>query len=638
MELKEFFVQSVGPFYSATKFSFKKGLNVIYGRNGTGKTTLSVTLLSLFDEEFSLKNREKLKPWVPQDTPPRAGIIFTRENRVFKYLKDFESGGSILQEKKDGKFTPVARGKEIENLFIDELDLPIAGDLREMIYIPEKIEFPVTVESSTPAFESSPFEGFEMASEPHPSENREERLKILKEELERAERIEELEFKMEGLEQKLFDLNEKVGEIKEIEKEVEKLNAFINKYSEIQNFPVDFKEKLEKVKDLEREAEELEEELKEKEEELGEEVESIKSSFKKYQRDPKFIAAVVVTLLGFILPNVTHLPGWFVFFGLGGIVFTVYLITVFYPSHEKTIKEKEENAKTILDEEKKKIKSIRDEVKVFYELGEYLGVSDPKEIGKLIDGFWASVRKREELEKELQRKKEEINYEEVEEKRREIEEEISRIKEELQELGRPTMDINTLKQEIAKLEGKKEAPETTPDVGFSTFSDQGFEAMPVEENNEAPQVFKKLLQLGEKLSRRTTDQLIAGVQDRFDRYLTFLSNRRFIKATIEEDYSITFTCAPADREVRWHLLSEGDLMIIYLALYLSIVELVSLNRNLPLIVDNSFSQLDDSTFTLLLKLLRKMGEKIQIILFSGREIALKAAHHSLKLGDLSGAV
>ncbi len=638
MEIRELFVQSIGPFLSAKKFSFRSGLNLVSGKNGSGKTTLALSFFSLFDSELIARKKDRLKAWVPQDAPPRAGSLFVRDERIFKILRDIESLGVAIQEKKEGKFVTVAKGREVEDFLIDELDLPFGADFGEMMFIPENVEIRAPEENSLSAASSasvSPFDGFEDVASTAPSApvDKEERLKILREELERAEKVEELEFKVGGLEQKLFEFNDKAKEIERVQGEIDKIDQFLSKYSEIQNFPIDFKEKLDKIPEMKRELEDLEEDLEVTKEELETELEEDRARVKKFQKDPVFIATVVVALLGFLLPPITKLPGWLVFFGLGGIAFVIYIVTVLYPGRDKRIKEKEEKVKKIINEKEKKLSSRRRELETIYELAKYVGVDDPKEIGKLIQKFWSLVEKKKALEKELKNKKEAIGYDELEEKRKEIKEEIEKIREELQELGRPTMDINTIKQEIARLEGggEQESPSFGGggNLGEMDFASGGY--TPQEETGQPP-LFARLLELGEKLSRRTRELLVSGVSEKFEKYLAFLSNRRFVRGKISEDYTVTFIFAPADREVRWELLSPGDLFITYLALHLSIAELVAINRRLPLLIDNSFPFLDDSTHILVLKLLRKIAEKTQIILFSRREAAVKAAQNVVKLG------
>ncbi len=637
MELKELFVQSVGPFLSPRKFQFGDGLNLVFGKNGSGKTTLALSLFALFDSKVISTGRERFKPWVPQDTPSRIGSVFFRNERWFKILRDVESLGVAIQERKGGKFVTVAKGAQVEDFLIDELDLPFGEDFYKLMFLGEDLDLSVKKSAGgvSAAVSSSPFDGFEdVAAAPSAApENREERLKILKEELERAEKVEELEFKMEGLEQKLFELSDKAREIERLQGEVEKINQFLNRYSEIQNFPVDFDKKLEEIPEMKKEVERLEEELEIDREELEAELEEERAKVRKFHRDPIFIVTVLVTLLGFLLPPVTKLPGWLVFFGLGGIAFTVYIVTMRYPGMDRRLKKKEEEVEKELAAKEKKLKSVKNELDTIYELAKYVGVDDPKEIGKLIKKFWSLVEKKKALEKEIKEKKEAMNFDEMEKQREEINRELESIKEELQELGRPTMDINTIKQEIARLEGSGggEAPGGFGG-GFGESMDfmGGYEG--VDDEAGQPPIFARILELGEKLSRRTRDQLISGITDHFDKYLSYLSNRRFFRARIEEDYTVSFNFAPADREVNWELLSAGDLLIIYLALHLSVAELVAINRSLPIVIDNSFALLDDSTHILVLKLLRKLAEKTQIILFSRREAAIKAATNVVKLG------
>ncbi len=633
MELRDFFLQSVGPFYGTKKFSFKEGINVFSGGNGSGKTTLAYSFFSILDDELCLKEKKRLKPWVPQDSPSRAGIVFSRNDRIFKLIRDIESLGIVLQEKKSGKFIAVAKGKEVEDFLVDELDFPLPSDFRALLFFHEDI----SLKSKSPsqmeeASFASSFDGFEDNAVPVTSPmggSKEERLKILKEELERAEKIEELEFKLEGLEQREFELNEKASEIEKIQQEIDKINQFLSKNSEMQNFPLDFREKLEKIDEIKREIEDQKTEFEEFKDEVESEIAQIRGSFKKYQKDPLFVSGSLIALLGFLLPNVTYLPGWLVFFGLGGIAFLVYLMLIMYSQKEGAIKKKEEEGKRKILEKKKILEGKKKELTLLQELTDAVGMKDPKEVGKMIEKFWKLVEKKRSLEKEIEERKKMVGYDVIEQKREELRKEIEGINNELQDLGRPTMDINTIRQEIARLEGG--SADVAPTAGFQEGF--GIGGLPSEEREGSlqPSFIQEILEKGEKLSRRTREQFIAGIEDRFEKYLTFVSAKRFVKPEIKDDYSLYFLFAPSDREVRWDMLSEGDVFIIYFSLLASIVDVVALSRNLPFIIDNSFSPVDDKTLMLILKVLKKVSEKVQVILFSRKEAVLKAANNVIRL-------
>jgi septin family protein len=149
-------------------------------------------------------------------------------------------------------------------------------------------------------------------------------------------------------------------------------NSIVEKLSEFEANILATGTKTEKLEELKREEEGIEEEYSQTKEELEEELNEMRSSLKKFHRDPLFIGGSIITLLAFLLPNVTKLPGWLVFIGLAGIGFLVYLVTMMYSSKENRIKKREEEVKKELGEKNKRINSIKEELKIIDELAQFL--------------------------------------------------------------------------------------------------------------------------------------------------------------------------------------------------------------------------------------------------------------------------
>ena len=68
---------------------------------------------------------------------------------------------------------------------------------------------------------------------------------------------------------------------------------------------------------------------------------------------------------------------------------------------------------------------------------------------------------------------------------------------------------------------------------------------------------------------------------------------------------------------------------------LAVQDVIASTRSLPVILDNSFIWFDDKSFIQLLKLIKKISGKIQVILLNRREISAKIADKVIKLEPLN---
>ena len=635
MLIKEIFLQSIGPFLKSRRFQFEEGTNVILGPNGVGKTTLYIAIQSLFNSEVFFKNKDLLKPWIPQDDPARIGIIFERNERVFKLIKDLEKNSSALFERINNKFTGIAKGTEIEDFFVDDLDFPLGNDFISSSFIADTFTISPIINKNNSEFSNDPWSDSTDQYDDFAGEERknpEERLEELNNELQTAEKIEEKEFKLEGLEKKLFEIKEQLGEIEELQSNINKVTGFLQKNSELQNFPTDFESKIKNLKDSEREIDIIEEELTIEEENFTEEMTELKN-YKKYHKDPIFDIIVLITLSGFILPFVTtFIPGWAVFFGLGGLATSIYWVILKYPAKEKNIKNIELEHQKSLQPKRNKLAAIKNELDTINDITGSLGIKDTNELIILIKRFYSAINKKNEMEELLKYKKDELDFDSLDKQREELTRDIENTKEELENIGRPTMDIVTLKQEIKKLEkslGRTQVSEDIYQQNEESYSD-GFGFNNEKENNTPPE-YKKLLENGLKLSRHPESTFIGYVRDNFEKYLMFLSNKRFVKQQIDENFDISCSFRATDKEVTWETLSQGDLNTIYFALFFAVEDILATTRNLPLILDNSFIYFDDKTFVQILKLIKKLSVKTQVVLLNRRELSSKIASKVIKL-------
>ncbi|MEO0325448.1 MAG: AAA family ATPase, partial [Myxococcota bacterium] len=113
-----------------TTLDFGRGLNVVYGPNDLGKSTLGKAIRAALLLPVTSSHAEA---WVPWDRDARPHVELTlqlEEGRVWRITKTFARdarGTSLLESSADGlTFTVEARGREVDQRLRDELRWGIA--------------------------------------------------------------------------------------------------------------------------------------------------------------------------------------------------------------------------------------------------------------------------------------------------------------------------------------------------------------------------------------------------------------------------------------------------------------------------------------------------------------------------------
>ncbi len=95
---------------------FSEGLNLVYGPNGTGKSTLFEALrLAVFDfHGVSGREIEAVKPW-GRELSPRVEVEFSQGGETYRLAKQFLEGAfSRLERLEEGEFRPFMEGRKAD--------------------------------------------------------------------------------------------------------------------------------------------------------------------------------------------------------------------------------------------------------------------------------------------------------------------------------------------------------------------------------------------------------------------------------------------------------------------------------------------------------------------------------------------
>ena len=101
---------------------------------------------------------------------------------------------------------------------------------------------------------------------------------------------------------------------------------------------------------------------------------------------------------------------------------------------------------------------------------------------------------------------------------------------------------------------------------------------------------------------------------------SYLTGGKYHSVDIDEDMNITvMTEEEHDRKIELENLSGGTLDQLYLSLRIALSNILSGNKNIPLILDDSFVQYDSKRLRKSLEMLSRESERRQVILFTCQE-------------------
>lgn len=120
MIVKSIYLENWKLFREAVEVDFSQGLNILYGRNESGKSTLIDSIrIVLFSKHTS--QSEKIRSLVPwgSSLSPSAKIVFCQDNENYRVTKRFLSPQSLLERLVGARWERIAEGDDADRRVIE---------------------------------------------------------------------------------------------------------------------------------------------------------------------------------------------------------------------------------------------------------------------------------------------------------------------------------------------------------------------------------------------------------------------------------------------------------------------------------------------------------------------------------------
>ncbi|UCD84925.1 MAG: hypothetical protein JSU92_01675 [Deltaproteobacteria bacterium] len=663
MQLLEFFLQAVRRFSSQLRFTFKPGYNTVYGLNESGKSTIYEALIATLDQGYFLEKRESFLAREAGGTPSRVGLGFKEGQDTFRLLKEFSSGQVQLSKRNltTGKFEPYSRDPAwISDFFSRDLCFPNL-EIYQSIYLkdlaglpsvggvattqPAEPVYSAAVEQSdvpaSPAFEPPPVAPPPLQGQ-SPEEIRQE-LQRLSEELAWAEKMEEMEFNLDGLEKKLFEMEAGSEDVKEVERYLNEVNEELAKYGKFDDLPEDIDERLEDYLRLEKQEKDIllryDKEIKEAKYDID-----MLTAIPLYKEKSLIYGAAVMLVFfvgGGILSSLGKIPNFVPLGGLVGVALVAYALWHFFSRREKLEKLRVKVDKR--DEDKKvTVKKFEIEGAVAHSLIESSGAKSGTDLVWQLERWRELKHRKEELLAKLGGLREEKDYESLKAEQKKIQDEIQGIQEKLRDMGGLSMGTHEMRREIDRLKellSQTPGQASSPESSFDSFSSPPVPSpAPVEPitPKQVPMVvsprdpLQDLISNCQKLLNTDLTGLTTAIKDSFCRNLKAFTLDSYQDARFEEGGSLVLI-GKGTREYKFTELSPATKDAVYFALDFALLEKSLEIRPFPIIFDTPFLHLDEPRLSAVAEALKNLGQINQVIHLTSNPVFSKRAEQSFNL-------
>jgi len=467
-------------------------------------------------------------------------------------------------------------------------------------------------------------------------EEKEKKLEELRQELERVKEMEEIQFELDGYQGKIFEIEKEKEKVKKIDQEIEKLDKELEKYRFFRSLPENIDQRIAQYDSLQVNRAKEVEALDTKLADLDDELRFLTAQPKIYQKGlfKGAIALLVLGILGFVLKGIIGISAlqYVGFLLIPGVVMLFIVLWQFLSEETKKTHIKDEVNQ--LEEQRRTV--IKDyEVKgaIVKRLLEQTKCENTGELKEMLDTY----RKLEQRKNQLVKKKKELmiemDWDQLTAQEKELQAKVKELEEKLKGFAGLGMDPNELRREIERLESSLERARKLGLIpGEAEAGARQEEIETTEAERVLPTTFwDSLLTSASRVLGAGEEEIYQQISSRLNLYLQALSNKRYQEVRKEGD-QLLLRHSELEREIPIQELGETTLDWVYLSLKFALWEKL-VQFNFPILLDDPFLFLDQKRKSTVAGILKRISDKIQLILFSSDKSFASQANHALSLGE-----
>lgn len=620
MEIKNIKINNYGTL-KQKEINLENNINIIYGKNESGKSTLLNYLKNIFYGISKNKNGkeisdyEKYLPWVGEDFSGKIKYQLNNGN-TFEIFRDFNKKNPIIFnqdlrdvssdfkiDKKDGnqyfyEQTGIDEKTYISTIMSLQQEV-VLNNQNQNILIQKLSNIMGTGEDKVSFQKAMERLNKKLVEEVGTSRTQDRPINIIQNRMEKVssdlKTKKEVQKNKEMLQEKKDNLMEKLKCEEEKNNNLNKLNLLFNKFS------IELEKNNLKNKIKEENKEKIKNKIEEKNNLIKNSTKNIKLNSEKNNliknRKINYLIFGIIFILLFILNlfNFNLIKNKTINYLILFLIPVEIITFIFYLIKNKRIKNEENIEKEKIDKElKEKITILNSEINLLEE--------DTKKLEKEIKQEKEDIIFKFNLDKQDISKELEININ-IEEKDK-IEKELEYSNKKIVEYK---LELNGLKYEENEVNDKLE-DSISKEEEYENLQEQLDE---LEEKNKYIMATKELLEKAyEKMKNNVTPKFTQNLSN----IASNISNGKYKKVIFDEEKGLVVELETGEY-ISANRLSIGTIDELYLSLRLSMLDEIS-SEKMPIILDEAFAYFDDERLKNCLIFLAEQSEKHQIIILT----------------------
>ncbi len=627
MFIVELVMQGVRGIREVARLRFKSGFNFVAAGNESGKTSSVDAVVRLL---FPSNEPRVIDSLVSKHTPDasRAALVaYSDDGAYYRVIEDFSKRAVNLSRynasTKD--FTLMHKDWDTTARFMEELTAGISEGEYDKLYVFRREQYAVRsgrASSPAPAPHPAPVRNPAPAPAKGKTAVQEARLAELRAMFNKAEEAADADYKLQSGKLRLEEIRKKLENIEEINNRLADIDANIEALKGCTTLPGDLDEIL-------TEHERGQGEKMTRSDELNKDITGLQMQIDSVPRvnlatDPLFIAGAAAGALSVVAALFVLSEEQRDYFPLGILVALVLIAVAWYKGSRKSTERK------MLARELEKLQAELVDLEKSFEQGgtaiaacmQATGSSTTAELREKAENYRYFLSMRGDIDEQRKRMLDGRPAEDLQAEYVRQQQGVIELEKAAAALARYNIDTYAIRQDIERLEGEMSGGVTADfsNSGQDLSGDFGF-AAPLPAEGTAG--FLAELGIGSRIGGIEMETLIPAVEAAAQRNLSAATGGKYVRIEAGHEGD-PIVHAQDDSPVQYSELSHGTKDLIYFCLRTGLVEALAGKRRLPFLLDDSLAAFDPARQQAACQILRALGAKTQVILFTSNP-ALKAA-------------
>lgn len=622
MFLVELVMQGVRGIRELARLRFQSGFNLVAAGNESGKTTSVDAVQRLL---FPNSDPSAMNALISRHTPDSsrgALVVCSDEGAYYRVIQDFSKRAVNLSKYNSSskEFSLVHKDWEQARQFMDGLTTAVSEEDYARIFLLRREQTadgggcPASVPAATqlqPAKTAAPAGRAPAANEAKVAE--------LREMLRKAEEAADADYRHQAAKLALAEIKKKLSSLEEIEQKKAEIEASLAELKGCEHLPENL---LELIDEHERrqsqklaEADDLNKEL----EVLQMQYASVPAT--NILTDKLFISGVVIGVLSLLAGMFVLTAEYGQYFYIGLLLALVLVAAALYNgsrknAHRRIVKQDIEALEKDIAELEKKFAQESSAVTIHMRAA---GAATPAELKERSENFRYFGSLRDDLEEHRQRILGNATAEALREEYARDQEEAAKLEQAARAIAQNNIDTYSIRQDIERLEG-----ETSPAAAAWDF---GVKEQDAPVSIAAPAAGQggvlAELSVASRVGGIETETLIPAVEAAAQRNISAVTNGKYVRIEVGQDGEPVVHTKDNER-ISYRDLSHGTKALVTFCLRTGLVEAIVGKRRLPFVLDDALAGFDHARQQAACQILRALGTKTQVILFTSNP-SLKAA-------------